>query len=426
MSLLEKIKKVVRYLVLNNQIEEALELLEEYSVSIEDELLKNEVASLRRRFSAEIVNLELKRGEKIRIRNSILELAYLINKVPKKNLSQLKKIIESIKLNIYEKKESETGFWDWIKLNLDKVDIGVPILSIILSFILFLVFYGLKKYDYYIVLLFGFNFLVAIIAINKPFIKYVKNIGNDKNQNPLEGDKIKPLLGLETTYGLNKAYKRALIELRRFNKNWSFVWWGWASLHGYWIVKALLFIMLCIETDNYIILVGIECFFYEISSLFIFLSFTIIYFQKENKSIPIWKFIFVLLFIVTLIAKMSFTFVGLESDNSLQIILNIISGLLGGLAIILLVGRLDSHYLAVPFWVIVFLYFYGLIQYSINDFEETMVKMIMLNVALVGKSLLIILFAWLASTNRFLYYFIVSNKKINEIKINMKDIEEYL
>lgn len=426
MSLLEKIKKVVRYLVLNNQIEDALGLLEEYSISIEDELLKNEIANLRKRFSAEIVNLELKRGEKIRIRNSILELAYLINKVPKKNLSQLKKAIESIKLNIYEKKESETGFWDWVKLNLDKVDVGVPILSIILSFILFLVFYALNELDkYYAILLFGFNFLVAIIAISKPFIKHVKNIGNDKNQRLLESDKIKPLLGLETTYGLNKAYKRALIELRRFNKNWSFVWWGWASLYGYWIVKALL-LEQGINTDNYIILVGIECFFYEISSLFIFLSFTIIYFQKENKSIPIWKFIFVLLFIVTLITKMSLTFAGFKPDDSLQIILNIISGLLGGLAIILLVGRLDSHYLAVPFWIIVFLYFYGLIQYSINDFEHTMVKVIMLNVALVGKSLLVILFAWLASTNRLLYYFIVSNKKINEIKINMKDIEEYL
>lgn len=89
-----------------------------------------------------------------------------------------------------------------------------------------------------------------------------------------------------------------------------------------------------------------------------------------------------------------------------------IAGLLSGLAIALLVGRLDSKLLNLSIWVMAPLYGYAVIQPGWPAFDESpALRTILLSLALALKCLLWLVIYWMFTSGVFLYYL----ERINEI-----------
>jgi len=274
------------------------------------------------------------------------------------------------------------------------------------------------------------NLILAITYLFRPINKHLKyNLQTKEIEIPEKNkERLKSILGIETDYGLQSAYKRAFKEFNRFQKFWLYTWIGWVVLYSYWLVSDILLPQGSpIKSSDYFI--ALQPVTSNISSLFILFAFLVLYFKREDmNNNNFWKLFFITLFLVSILIVLNG-----KDVHSLTSFYDVLSGLLAGLSIALLTGRLDSKFLAIPFSIIVLLYTYALIQSSIKDFdsntlEESKIvyKAINLNIALVAKSMLMILFAWLTSTNRLIYYLIVANKKEGEVEANMDSIAKYL
>jgi phosphate/sulfate permease len=426
-----KLKKTIQLLVEDDRLEEALNLLKIFALKRGDKKLQEVVSSLIGRYK----NL---RSEKLKgllsnedtniftnhIRIGILELNNTIDE-PKSVEPEVREELEKIRITPLSKDGGK--IYSWIVDNLMDINICIPLILIIASFIFLL--FGLnstknlinyKHFGYFA------NIAVSVLYLCRPLQKYSKYDINDKEiiipeQNK---SKLKSILGIETDYGLNSAYIRAFNELKRFSNYWKFTWVGWILLYSFWWLSELpQFQIIKVYKDI------VEPFINNISSLFILYAFLILYFRREDRTNNnTWRFIFLLLFTVSGCIMFQ-----VEGGNDIKNIYSIIGGLFAGLSIALISGRLDSKFLSIPFWIIVVLYIYALIQTSIPNFDKNSediyniwYKSANMNIALIAKSLFLILFSWLTSTNRLLYYLILTNKKENEVERNMDSIVEYL
>ena len=164
----------------------------------------------------------------------------------------------------------------------------------------------------------------------------------------------------------------------------------------------------------------------NIAHLFMLFSFLVLYLKREDKrKNSFWQFTFVIFFALSVLSIFPLT--GQTSTNQGSVgYYKVISGIFAGLSIALITGRIDSKFLSVPFMLIIIFYIYSLIQTAFGGFDDNIeYKAYSLNIALVGKSLLMILFAWLTSTNRLLYYLITVNRNENETENNLKSIAKY-
>jgi len=414
-----QLRKTIHALVASNKLDEALNLIELYAQQINDENLLDTIIILvarQKNLKSEELKGLLGREEKgiltNSIRSSILELSRTIEE-PKIIEKKFQDELDKINIRIQDKKGT-LNFTSWFEMKLMDFNILAPFFLVATSiFYLFrwLIYDDIQNFLYCGIIT---NFLITIAYLVRPLRKHINKSFKDGkiDLSKSQKEKLKVLLDIETDYGLQNAYSRALKELKRFDKYWYFVWVGWAGLYLYWIFSKLILASNHWLLSNYYFQ-ALEPILNGISSLFILFSFFILYFKRENKkSIIKWMFIFTAVFGLSII----FLF-NSHNVNNLTPNYDIVNGIFAGLAIALLSGRLDSKFLKIPFWIIVALYFYALIQYSITDFEDDVfIKAINITLALLAKTLLITLFAWLTGTNRLLYYLIVANKKEEDVK----------
>jgi hypothetical protein len=85
--------------------------------------------------------------------------------------------------------------------------------------------------------------------------------------------------------------------------------------------------------------------------------------------------------------------------------INWVAGFAGGVALALLVGRLESDFIKPPIWLIAALYFYSVIQGAHGTFRTTVrMERLLLSLALPLKCLLLMLVAWFLESDRLLSY----------------------
>lgn len=96
-----------------------------------------------------------------------------------------------------------------------------------------------------------------------------------------------------------------------------------------------------------------------------------------------------------------------------------VTGCAGGVGLLLLVGRLESQNLPAPFWLIVSLYFYGVIQgaLALEDFADvSYIPESLYSLALALKCLLLLFMAWILES----YWLFDYMKKVRELKEKQK------
>jgi DNA-binding winged helix-turn-helix (wHTH) protein len=97
------------------------------------------------------------------------------------------------------------------------------------------------------------------------------------------------------------------------------------------------------------------------------------------------------------------------------------SGVIGGIAVALLIGRLQSAFLGPPRWLIILLYFYIAIQplyvhfAQRNSAEEIRIAVALINAALILKCLLYLYIAFLLKSGRLLFYLVLVRRTHQKI-----------
>lgn len=87
-------------------------------------------------------------------------------------------------------------------------------------------------------------------------------------------------------------------------------------------------------------------------------------------------------------------------------VMDVASGLLGGTALALYVGRIGSKFLAPPVWLVPALYFYAVIQPFYLFIQNRTGGAFIIGAALILKSLLYLYMAWLFKSGRLLFYMV--------------------
>lgn len=453
--------KTIRRLAGANKFDKALELLEDFAEKSGDSDLQTDVAQIKGRVSAlkkqtirDVNPFEVVKTEENKIRIAILELINSIptieekySKVLNDNSFQIKLSNVNLPSKDYTKAKS---FWSWLLQQLSNdTPVTISLASVIFSFFFF--FYcgtDFSKKEPSIFLYYGIiaNFVVSLICFLSPLIGYTNNQKKSKIQlsslmkypkneisiQPKDRESLKTLLGFETDFGFENSYKRAFSELIRFDKAWRKIWIGWIVLYLCWIFKVVIgyeetawiqSIRGSSELDYIIV------FSNGFAHLFMLFSFLILYLRREDVvKNNAWRFLFSILFFITFFScTLGSDSESLVDSEFLVNNMSIISGSFAGLSVALLTGRLSSKHLNVPFWIILILYIYAIVQPSIDKFPGDLGLMaIFINFALLSKTLLFILLAWLTSTNRIVYYMIMINREDTELKANWNSISEKL
>lgn len=168
----------------------------------------------------------------------------------------------------------------------------------------------------------------------------------------------------------NKLLRNKILEIdKAIRMSLILVWVGWLLLYSIFII--LLFRR--VQYSSTLIAV-----FTHISSFGLFITFTI-FFNRRNKDVNKLNnyylndtsqngiFFFILILVFEIFHPML-----LPREIKLAELSIILYQILSGLCIALLVGKLDSRYLKLPFWIIISLYLYSIIQPLQNSFNLTL------------------------------------------------------
>jgi hypothetical protein len=147
-------------------------------------------------------------------------------------------------------------------------------------------------------------------------------------------------------------------------------------------------------------------------------------------------FVFAFLVIEILLVNLPATI----GEESARYGLNLASGIAGGIAMALYVGRLQSKFLGPSPRLVIALYSYTAIQslfvflvegpeamvVSINAATVTSVAVILINVALILKCLLYLYMAWLFQSGRLLFYFVRVRRTYQRVETEWLEFRKLL
>lgn len=113
--------------------------------------------------------------------------------------------------------------------------------------------------------------------------------------------------------------------------------------------------------------------------------------------------------------------VGGADKNLVMRGMDVASGLFGGTALALYVGRIGSKFLAPPAWLIPALYFYAVIQPLYLFIQNDTGGAFIIGAALILKSLLYLYMAWLFKSGRLLFYMVRVRAIYESVDAQWKD-----
>lgn len=129
----------------------------------------------------------------------------------------------------------------------------------------------------------------------------------------------------------------------------------------------------------------------------------------------------ILLFTATEWALVFFTQIGGEDKKPILMAMDVTSGLFGGTALALYVGRIGSKFLNPPDWLIPAFYFYAVIQPLYLFIQNDTGGAFIIGGALILKSLLYLYMAWLFKSGRLLFYMVRVRAIYESVNAQWKD-----
>ncbi len=212
--------------------------------------------------------------------------------------------------------------------------------------------------------------------------------------------------------------KSAYKAVRQFNKCWMALWISWAALYCVLLIKEVCKVAIDIPELVMSILDCTEHLGSESASAACFLLFFVLAFRTVNvgdsKGMGIPWSIAIVYVIVSIIVYGFFKFVEFEAGLT---VFEIVSAFLGGLILMLFIGRLDDRIILAPFWCIGIMYAYPLLQILFgftkiqsdslpDDFSGFLsnMKVVLLSLALPFKLLLFVLVRWMLEEGILFWY----------------------
>jgi hypothetical protein len=200
------------------------------------------------------------------------------------------------------------------------------------------------------------------------------------------------------------SYDRALGASDRFAQSWRRAWLWWSVL--YLVMGCIVVAAIYNKTDINEALRAwspLLNFIDNVETIFIFLCFHELSFSThENKGSNIVSGLTVVLLFVL---AANFGALHFPPIAWLGKLLGLISGFGAGLALALLVGRLESKLVGSPLYVIVPLYLYAAIQGSFVFLPDDLVLMLLLtSVAFIFKVVLFLFLAWFIDSGVVIFY----------------------
>ncbi|MBV9928559.1 MAG: serine/threonine protein kinase [Acidobacteria bacterium] len=117
--------------------------------------------------------------------------------------------------------------------------------------------------------------------------------------------------------------------------------------------------------------------------------------------------------------------------ETIHLISKVISGIAGGVAMALFVGRFQSKFLNSPPWLVLILFLYTVIQalfifYGGKSLQEQVAAALVMNAALGLKCLLILYMFWLFQSGRLLFYLVRVRRASEQVDEEWKNFREVL
>jgi hypothetical protein len=207
-------------------------------------------------------------------------------------------------------------------------------------------------------------------------------------------------------------FRNAIIASRQFVLFWFFVWVGFFALYATW---CYYWPEISTGTEGLAVHLAID-FFNLVTGALMFLCYLVMVLRSVPPPqfgwyrVIFWVFVSVILFVVAegLTAKY---FPDAPGTFGKQGYFDAVQGLLSGIAIALLVGRLESRLIDSPRWLVAALYGYAVLQFAYpvltqNNPEKALTFLFITSLALLLKVLLFWEFRRIVVSGRLTYYMI--------------------
>lgn len=143
-------------------------------------------------------------------------------------------------------------------------------------------------------------------------------------------------------------------------------------------------------------------------------------------------FVFIFLVLELLSVRPDLSEQDLERTRYVLRVWGLFSGVIGGIAVALLIGRLQSAFLGPPRWLIILLYFYIAIQPLYIHFAgrdtlgDISIAVALINAALILKCLLYLYIAFLLKSGRLLFYLVLVRRTHQKIRQEWQNFQALL
>lgn len=219
--------------------------------------------------------------------------------------------------------------------------------------------------------------------------------------------------------------------------------WSWRLLLGIWVVLYLMiFLTACVEPAEgkvlpadklplyYTLRIGTTL-FNNFNTLALVLCYVALNYPTDveaNGSAASRKRggLIIGLALITLFTTAEYVLIfipqagGVDKDMVMKG-MDVASGLFGGTALALFVGRIGSKFLAPPVWLVPALYFYAVLQPFYLFIQNDTGGAFIIGAALVLKSLLYLYMAWLFKSGRLLFYMVRVSAIYESVHTQWKD-----
>ncbi|MDT4968465.1 MAG: hypothetical protein QOJ64_3202 [Acidobacteriota bacterium] len=264
---------------------------------------------------------------------------------------------------------------------------------------------------------------------------------NTREENRLDKD-MQEATGYEDAHEWDEAREIAKTALERYTVYWYGVLGTWLLLYACLAFKGLPNLGLSSQALSIVTTLFNNC-----NTVLVILCFHILNKPMGIKprrrglsdtalSIVSVTFVFAFLVIEILLVNLPATI----GEESARYGLNLASGIAGGIAMALYVGRLQSKFLGPSPRLVIALYSYTAIQslfvflvegpeakvVSINAATVTSVAVILINVALILKCLLYLYMAWLFQSGRLLFYFVRVRRTYQRVETEWQEFRKLL
>lgn len=254
--------------------------------------------------------------------------------------------------------------------------------------------------------------------------------------------------------GEQKLFRQMSAGVSQFYYSWLLVWGIWLALYT---VKFIFEIYCEINKGECILWVFNVCYLEKLKNLivnslnlansvvlfFIYLVITICTIDAKSveirqRALHIGVILLIFMTIIIFFVELFSQSLLYSSYTQIQFWIRLLVGIIATVAMVSVIGRLDSSYLCIPQWLIVVMYFYAGVQtfypllYAISKYEiyeivgTKILESLVATISILGKFCLFLMIRWIATQKRFLFYLLQkANSKSESVAMWREFYKQY-